>query len=57
VNGHAKSCLTPEPVQTLRSENQGPGAACPDRMQAIPCEPRAATRIRNIHEMNPFTPG
>src|SRR5689334_8570566 len=35
---HAKSCLTPEPLRTLRPETKGQAAACPDRTQAIPCK-------------------
>ena len=31
VNGHAKSRLTPEPLRTLRSEDKGQAAACPDQ--------------------------
>jgi hypothetical protein len=38
VNVHAKSCLTLEPLRTLRSETKGQAAACPDRTQAIPCK-------------------
>jgi hypothetical protein len=37
---YAKSCLTPEPLRTLRSETKGQAAACPDRTQAIPCKLR-----------------
>jgi hypothetical protein len=37
---HAKSCLTPEPLRTLRPETKGQAAACPDRTQAIPCKLR-----------------
>jgi hypothetical protein len=40
VNVHAKSCLTPEPLRTLRSETKGQAEACPDRTQAIPCKLR-----------------
>jgi hypothetical protein len=40
VSVHAKSCLTPEPLRTLRSETKGQAAACPDRTQAIPCKLR-----------------
>jgi hypothetical protein len=29
VNVHAKSCLTPEPLRTLRSETKGPGRSLP----------------------------
>ena len=38
VTAHAKSCLTPEPLRTLRPETKGQAAACPDRTQAIPCK-------------------
>jgi hypothetical protein len=44
VNVHAKSCLTPESLRTLRSETKGQAAACPDRTQAIPCTVLAVTR-------------
>jgi hypothetical protein len=40
VDVHAKSCLTPESLRTLRSETEGQAAACPDRTQAIPCKLR-----------------
>lgn len=30
LNVHAKSCLTLEPLRTLRPENKGQAAACPD---------------------------
>jgi hypothetical protein len=40
VNVHAKSCLTPEPLRTLRSETKGQAAACPGRTQAISCKLR-----------------
>ena len=43
MNVHAKSCLTLEPLRTLRSETKGQAAACPDRTQAIPCTVRAVT--------------
>jgi hypothetical protein len=43
VDVHAKSCLTPKPLRTLRSETKGQAAACPDRTQAIPCTVRAIT--------------
>ena len=44
VNVHAKSCLTPEPLRTLRSETKGQAGACPDRTRAIPCTVQAVTR-------------
>ena len=40
MNVHAKSCLTPQPLRTLRPETKGQAAACPDRTQAIPCKLR-----------------
>jgi hypothetical protein len=40
VNVHAKSCLTPEPLRTLRPETKGQAAAYPDRTQTIPCKLR-----------------
>jgi hypothetical protein len=40
VNGHAKSRLTPESLRTLRPEDKGQAAACPDRSRAIPCKVR-----------------
>ena len=43
MNIHAKSCLTPEPLRTLRSETKGQAAACLDRTQAIPCTVQAIT--------------
>src|SRR5258707_3568698 len=44
VNVHAKSCLIPEPLRTLRSEDKGQAGACPDRgTRAIPCTVRAVT--------------
>jgi hypothetical protein len=42
VNVHAKSCLTPEPLGALRSEDKGQAGACPDRTRAIPCTVRAS---------------
>jgi hypothetical protein len=42
ANVHAKSRLTPEPLQTLRSETTGQAGACPDRTRAIPRKVRAA---------------
>ena len=55
VNVHAKSCLTLEPLRTLRSEDKGQAGACPDRTRAIPCKVRAITTelsmIRNMHAM------
>jgi hypothetical protein len=38
VNVHLKSCLTPEPLRTLRPEAKGQAGACPDRTRAIPCK-------------------
>src|SRR5271166_4169425 len=32
--------LTPEFLRTLRPEDKGQAAACPDRMRAIPCKVR-----------------
>jgi hypothetical protein len=46
VNAHAKSCLTPESLRTLRSETKGQAAACPDRSQAIPCKVRESVTGR-----------
>ena len=43
VNVHAKSCLIPEPLRTLRTETKGQAGACPDRTRAIPCTVRAVT--------------
>jgi hypothetical protein len=40
VSGHAKSCLTLEPLRTLRPETKAQAEACPDRTQAIPCKLR-----------------
>jgi hypothetical protein len=39
-----------EPLHSLRSETKGPGEACPDRTQAIPCKLRAVT----VMEMNDY---
>ena len=40
---HAKSCLTLEPLRTLRPETKGQAGACPDRTRAIPCPAQAVT--------------
>ena len=52
VNAHAKSCLTLEPLRTLRSEDKGQAGACPDRTRAIPCKVQVVTEevsmIRNM---------
>ena len=45
MNVHAKSCLIPEPLRTLRSEAKGKAGACPDRTRAIPCTVRVVTMV------------
>src|SRR5271157_1855361 len=47
VNVHAKSPLDPGDLRTLRSEDNGQAAACPDRTRAIPCKQRVVTIQRS----------
>jgi hypothetical protein len=61
VNVHAKPCLIPEPLRTLRPETKGQAGACPDRTRAIPCNVRAghgaAPMTRNIRGVITATRG
>ena len=49
VNVHpAKSPLDPGDLRTLRSEDKGQAAACPDRMRAILCNVQRRTTSRAV---------